>query len=722
MSNLPPSPKIYGKRQTRKGSSEPPLFSSPLFISAKPSPKSKGKALTGAKGATVLAKTSKATHQVSLLKITPSKSSVASTPVNSRPSADTGIGQGVSGGPSTSGEGAVSGTQSGTSRSKRALAAAAASESRTGTERGGFPTQHGPLLPGDPPSTPSSAGESVVPGQGDSVRIRASVSPPVTPSASPSAIGQRMDKLEQLIFLLTEERAARASGSGPVGSWSGIAPSCPGISGSGSGNNGSGSVLAGSGSGLGLASSGSGIPCSGPGTSGSCPRNTGSGSGPAVSGSSLTGSGSGDPSSGSRPHTGAARTAGLTTSASGPELPVPVGQQHAVPVDPDDIRVDLDGSSDEELDWERPPPVLTREFLRPASAVHGQCSSSQDVDPEGDFEAQSSESALLFGGLSAVASINTRFVDEIVLPKRPGCFGSSGSGSVMRRYAPSGLVSSWNNFHLNALRGARELGAGEWSSDILPISQWHPVQGSTLPPVRRLFRPQRPLVVDPALPPPAAPSEAELDLVPVGKKLQPGSALIAEAKVLQIESRMHVTAEALDVAATLSSALTEAIGNVNNPDQLNPDPNPENVLATLEALPAALSYAANALSSALISSQVTRRDALLSRSDLPKTTVARLRLVPPSAGSLFGTHLQEVRNSTEIRTPLCVEELTRALRASAPQPKPKAAPTSGWGGQRKRSGQNRGPPPGAPPSKKGKGGTGPRAPRPKGKGKYRASN
>ena len=278
-----PSPKIMGKK-TRKGSSEPDLFrGSPIFLSAGTG-KGKGKALVGAKGATVSAK-STAVHSISLLTGQGTSTSAALTPSGSGVHAPLSIVPDPKGERSGSGAGSATGAKSANSRSKRTSAAAAASEFRKAPSSLTCPTGQAGQLDdaGDPPLAPSSTSGVVVPEQGGP-RIRASVSP-----VSPSNVSgdQRMERLEQFMLLLMEDRAVRVSGSGLTASGSGIAPLGPGTSGSREGNTVSGSGPAGSEIGSGLAGSWSGISCSSPGISGSGSGNNRSGPGFAGSVSGL---------------------------------------------------------------------------------------------------------------------------------------------------------------------------------------------------------------------------------------------------------------------------------------------------------------------------------------------------------------------------------------------------------------------------------------------------
>ena len=733
MSDSVRSPKVH-RKDTRtaslRGSSEPKsLFSDPIVISAN----TKGKALAGSKGVDVLAKRS-ALHTVSLLSGRVSTSSAAGTSGSSQQTATTGKSLSLPEGASTSAKAASrkKGQSSGSNVPTRTLTAPAVSEFRSAAgslTRTPDKSGNGKQLSGDPPSAPPSSADTLVPGQGDRIRIHADASPPVTPS---DASGSRLDRLEAMFLQFMEEHG-RVSGSGSTSSGSGVTHSGPGVSGSRVDNTGSGSGITGSGSGSGSASSGSGVTHSGPGVSGSWVDNTGSGSGITGSGSGsarpqgLSSSVSGDVasetmvsgihSSGSgvvqtRPPTGSARTSGYAVAtASG------LADVQATSTD-DQINVDS-GSEEEVLQPDLSPPVLTRDRETPVYLWSRPGPSYEESDLGEDGTTQS-EAALLFAGLAGVASVNRKYVTESAVPKRPGCLGSATSGAARSRYTPSGIVSSWCDFHWNVLRGARDLGADSWAPELRSVSLWQPSNTNLLPVVKRLFRPQAPLVLDPALPVPACPSEEERALVPPSQRSAKGS-VVPETKVLSMEQRMHTAAEALDVASTITSALAEAILHPEDKDQLHPDPNADSVVTILSALPAALSYAANALSAAMICGQLSRRDAILEKANLPKSTSAKLRLVPPVTGSLFGTHLESVRVSTETRTPLCVEELARVLQASgSTKPAKPALPASGWGSKRKRHWNQ--PAAGAPPSKKGKRGTGSRPPQPKGKGKGRKGN
>ena len=624
---------------------------------------------------------------------------------NIRPNAQRGIGYGTTGETSASANAAAkTGQSSGSGVSKRTPTAAAVGEFRSGA---GLPV---PPISGktevdqecsrDPPSAPLSASGEVVPGQGDRIRIQALAPSPVALSSSPGA--QRMDRLEAMLLQLMEDRSGRVAGSGCTSSGSGIVLSGPGTSGSRVDNTGSGSGTAASGSGFAGRSglSRSGFYSSGAGTMDST-------SGFRSSGSGFTGT---DPPTGADHVSGSARASGS-------------GFQQATQLNLAEKFADAECSSEEEeLPQDLAPPVLTRELDRHEFLLQRSAHSHEDPGLEED-NATDSESALLFAGMAGVAAINRKYVSQTSLPKRPGLLGASASGTTIRRYAPSGLVSSWNNYHFNVLRGARDLGADDWTPEIRPFSQWHPALPHYVPQVRRLFRPGKPLILDPELPLPAVPSEAERALVPPSKRSPQGAALIPENKVLATETKMHVVAEALDVASTLSSALSEALRDPEDRDQLCQDPNVDPILTTLDALPAALSYAANAISAAMISSQISRRDCILDKADLPKSTSARLRLLPPAAGSLFGPHLDSLRASTEVRTPLCVEELTKAITAAAPKQakQAKQAPSAtGWGRKRKplrqRSQAD------APPFKKARGASEFRHPPPKGRGRGRKSN
>ena len=702
MSDKGLSPKTRKKArslQDKRGSSEPELFSNPIIISAK----DKGKALVGPAGVNVRAKRS-GQHTISLLTGKTTDSSGARMSVAARPHAQRGIGAGSTAGTSASAKAALKVQGAGSIVPQRAPTAPAVAEARKGTA---------PLVPSpsgnteldrepcrDPPSASPSASDTVDPGQGDRIRIQTPALSPVAPSSSPGA--QRMDRLEKMLLLIMEDRSGRVTGSGLTGSGSGVVISGPGISGSSVDNTGSGSGTAGTSSGTsgpsGLTRSGSGILGTGSMDSSSCFLES------RTSGSGFTGT---------HPPTGAARISGSQiASGSGLQL----ATQHNVAERFADVEC---SSEEEEPPQDLAPPILTREGESHEFFLHRTAPSHEELGLEEDT-ATESEAALLFAGMAGVSAINRKYVTETTLPRRPGCLGTAGSGSAIRRYAPSGLVTSWNNFHLNCLRGARDLGADDWTPDIRPFAQWQPAPFHHVPRVRRMFRPGRPLVQDPALPLPAAPTEVERALVPPNKRSTHGAQLISENKVLATETTMHVAAEALDVASSLTSALSEALRDPEDRDQLNHDPKADRILTTLDALPAALSYAANALSAAMISSQISRRDCVLDRSNLPKATSAKLRLLPPSAGSLFGPHLETLRASTEVRTPLCVEELTRALQASAPKKAKPAPPASGWGSKRKPQGKQS--QADAPPPKKAKGTPDFRRPPPKGRGKGRKSN
>ena len=728
MSDKPSPPKRgrSARSANPKGSSEPQLFSSPIVLSAK----DKGKALLGVIGGNVLAKRS-GQHTVSLLSGRTATASGASTPVSANSNANK---EGIESG-NTAGVSKTSGS-AGSGHSTRAPPAAAGGESRRAPASLTallHDSSKKSKLSGDSSSAPpSTIGDKVVPVQ-RSQRSHASPAPsPVAPSSSPNA--QRMDRLEQLIYLLMDERAGRVSGSGVTASDSGLAPSGPGISGSGSGNTGFGSGTAASGSGISGADSSvtrsasgdvtSGFTSSGPGISGSGPRisgsgvtgkgsiTTGSGSGDVASGGATSGpgtSGSGRRTSGSGvtgtdPPTGAAGTSGSISGSGLARMQPALDGDFAA----EQNQVFLSESSEEDNpQMDLGPPPLSREVNRkftdrsdPLLQQPGTSAEGQELTE--DDPSQDSEGALLLAGLAAVGSIDKKYVVETVLPKRPGCLGTSGSGAHLHRYAPSGLVPSWTNYHLNVLRGVRDLGADDWTPEVRPFAEWQPAPVSAVPVVKKLWRPMRPLVLDPALPLPATATETERALVPPQRRYKVPS--IPETKVLHVESKMHTAAEALGVASTLVSALSDAIRDPDDSDQLRNDFSVDSVLTTLEAIPAALSYAANALAGAMVCSQVARRDNVLDRSDLPKATTSRLRLVPPAPGSLFGPHLETLRN-TEIRTPLSVDDLTKAFQASAAAPrkhKPSPAAT-GWGGRRDRKRKANLPAADAPPFKKGKG-------------------
>ena len=748
------SPTKRGKKsRSVKGSSEPELFSSPLVISAR----EKGKALLGVIGRNVQAKRS-GVHTVSLLTGRTATASAAGTSVSAHSNAKESIGLGNTDGGSTSGvSGGSKAIASGSRSSARAPPAAAGGESRRApASSSALPNDSGTKakLSGDSSSAPPSAsGEKAVPAQGGQRCHASPASSPVAPSSSPSV--SRLDKLEQLIHLLMEERSGRVTGAGVSGSGSGIVDSGPGTSGSGSNSAGAGSGNATSGSGTSgkdvsdtRSTSGdviSDCSTSGPGTSGSGRRTSGSGvsgkgsgkttsvSGDVTSGRSTSGpgtSGSGRRTSGSGvtgkdPPTGAAGTSGATsgtTSGSGFS-----GMQPVINEDSSAEQIQVyssDYSEEDEPQRYRSPPTLRREVNRPFTERLDSFLPQPSTSAEGqefaeDTASQDSEAALLLAGLAAVGSIDKKYVIETALPKRPGCIGAPSAGGRIHRYAPSGLVPSWTNFHLNYLRGARDLGADDWSPEVRPFAEWQPAPPATVPSVRKLWRPQRPLVTDPALPLPALPSEAERALIPPQRKQRVPS--IPEGKVLHVESKMHTAAEALGVASTLVSALSDAIRDPDDSDLLRNDFSVDNVITTLEAIPAALSYTANALAAAMVCSQVARRDYVLDRSDLPRATTSRLRLVPPAPGSLFGPHLETLR-SAEIRTPLCVEDLTQVFRTSAPR-KPKSTPgNTGWGGKRfhnKRKANQ--PASDAPPAKQGRG-FGRRGPPSQGKGRGRRPN
>ena len=678
-----------------KSSSELPLFSAPIILSAEKS-KSKGKALVGTKGANVHAKRS--TSSVSLITGKTVSSEAVRVSVSAQPYATSGIGESVTEGSSVSGADAPLGIAPGNKVSQRAPPAAAGGESRPAlaSPTGRLAKSASLENARDPPSAPPCASGKALPVQEDPNRIHAVAHSP--DALSSMSGGNRLDKLENLFQLLLQERAERVSVSGVTVSGSAITGSGSSVTVSGPGISGSGSAGAGT-------SSGSGVSVSGTDGRGNCASRY----------EDRLGSGSCDTDS--YPSSGMVCASG-SASASG--VPPPLEDTE------DSVHGDSEGLYEEGNPLcETPPPVLRREFgLTPgADYLLQQAGPSREygLDLAEDASVES-EASLLLAGLKSVSAIDRKYVEEVKVPSKPGCLGSSSAATVMHRYAPNNLVPSWMNFHWNSLRGAKDLGADTWSPEVRPIEQWHPANLGFYASCRKLFRLHRPLTLDPALPFPAPPTDAEAKLVPPHRRPKvsnPASAFISGSKVLAVEQRMHTTAEALGVASTLASALSDAIRDPSDRDQLNENPNAEALLTTLDALPAALSYAANSLSAAMISSNLSRREAILEKTDLPKDALLKLRVLPPSAGSLFGPLLESVRQGSQTRTPLSVEELARALKAK-PQEKKKNLPASGWGSKRKPRNQQQ-PASGPPPAKRWKGNDR-RGPPPQGRGRGRWSN
>lgn len=329
-------------------------------------------------------------------------------------------------------------------------------------------------------------------------------------------------------------------------------------------------------------------------------------------------------------------------------------------------------------------------------------SSQSDSD---DYEPVS-EQALLKRGVKAAGAVAPHYVSQVHIPLRPGGLGAPTSGSVLIRFNSSPVVTSWIDFHLNRLRGLKASGADPWIPGVSGVDEFRPV--GRLPQARKLFGPRHPILVDPDLPPPARRTEEEINaLLPPGKRNTPK--MVAETKLVSVEKELHTSAEALEVASVLSAALSEALRKPDDKNSVRDKIDPDVVLDLLDALPAALSYAASALASGMVACRLLRRDAVLEDSALPKQVADKVRLTPLSEASLFGPFLKDLKSVTENRTPLVVEDLTQALKAVLPHSKKTTTPsTSGWGGQRKKPQKRRGfsqrrGSDGRPPQKKVKG-------------------
>ena len=350
--------------------------------------------------------------------------------------------------------------------------------------------------------------------------------------------------------------------------------------------------------------------------------------------------------------------------------------------------------SDQEIDT-LSPPVLCREDQAPGAFRLA----LPEEEQEQDNSVRATNAEILRKALSAVAELNPRLVRRVQTITTAGF--SEVASEEAYRFAPHPNVESWLNQHWNTWRNMQSLGACPWTPEICPVADW-PLPAVALPQIKQ----SKLLTVESsAAPPPAGPTLTEAQALLKPDKI----ALLSKQQcraLPRVEAQLQVALEALAATSALASAMSLALRDPANPGRLSATPDPDNILAIMDAFPVALSSLSRALTAARLSATVSRRDEFLALSEAPKTLVDKLRVVPLVKGSMFGPFLKAAQEAAPAKPPASAEDIGLAM-AQAFQSGHKQKQ---WGGARTKQPQPKGrgkaPVRGKPRRPKGKGGRG----------------
>ena len=383
------------------------------------------------------------------------------------------------------------------------------------------------------------------------------------------------------------------------------------------------------------------------------------------------------------------------------------------------LRLDRDGLtfSDQGLAEEEDSVIFSDTDQKPdirsplvlARADQGASSSFRlDLPEEQDQEdsTPASENEILRKGLIAVAELSPKLVSRITtLPMAGFC---EAAPVEAYRFAPHPNVETWMNQHWNGMRNMLSLGGYPWTPEFCPVADW-PQPANTLP-VNKLH--SLLLVDSPTAPPPAGPSASEAQLL-----IKPEKLVIfnKQSRALnRVEAHVQTAVNALASASSLASAMNLALRDPANPSRLSPTPDPDAILAIMDALPLALFSLSKGLTAAKISAAVANRDEFLALSEVPKAMAEKLRVVPLCKGSMFGPYLKASQEAAPVLPPASAEDIglamARALesgqrqkhwggaRSEQPQPRGRGAQQApGRGRPQRRKGKGRGQPKGQNP-------------------------
>ena len=318
------------------------------------------------------------------------------------------------------------------------------------------------------------------------------------------------------------------------------------------------------------------------------------------------------------------------------------------------------------------PPVLCRQDTPDAYGLALADADQPEVGSTSDF-------AILFRGLQITAQLEPTLVKHTSSTTRPS-FGPLVREETLQ-FAPHPVVGNWMNHHWNLIRNHKSLGADPWTPEVWPLASW-PRSSLALPASKPVFRTHA-LVEDPAVPPPALPNEAELmALRKPGTSAKGYTPSGSDRTMVLLETHLQAATDGLQASAALTSALSRALKDVDDPDRLSEAPDSAAILDLLDALPVALTCIAKGLTAARVSTTVARRDAFLLQQETDRAAAEKLRVLPMSSGSLFGPYLKQALESGPATAPVSADEFARALVSAMPvAPKPRPA-RSGWGGGR----------------------------------------
>ena len=322
------------------------------------------------------------------------------------------------------------------------------------------------------------------------------------------------------------------------------------------------------------------------------------------------------------------------------------------------------------------PPLLSRADQAAPESFRPDLS---DVDQEQEDRTPSSEAEILRKSLLSVAELCPSLVRRVeTLPKAGFCEVAAEEELC---FAPHPNVETWMNQQWNGLRNMQSLRSRPWTPEYCPVSEWPQPAGSL--PAPKEFRP---LAVDsPAAPPPSGPSASEEQSLIKPEKLALFNKRFRTSQ--KVEGHMHTAMSALAATSTLASAMSRALRDPENPSRLSSTPDPDDILAIMDALPVTLCHLSKGLTAARISAAVASRDEFLSLSEVPKAMAEKLRMVPLCKGSMFGPYLKAAQEVAPTRPPASAEDIglamARALQSGQQKQKH-------WGGSRSQQPRPRG--------------------------------
>ena len=335
----------------------------------------------------------------------------------------------------------------------------------------------------------------------------------------------------------------------------------------------------------------------------------------------------------------------------------------------------VSSDSDQEV-YTLSPPKLTRADQVATESFRLSLPAEEE---EQEDSSRASEMDILRKSLSSVAALIPRLVRRVPTVVQAG-FDEVATEEFLQ-FAPHPNVETWVNQHFNFLRNMRSLGGRPWTPEICPVAEWPQSAPALLPPKRSKL-----LLVDSlAAPPPSGPSATEAQAMLKPDKCSAFNKM-AKQGTLKVEGHLQVALDALSATSSLASALSLALRDPDNAHRLSPTPDPDDILAIMDAFPVALSHLSRGLTGARVSATVSRRDEFLALTETPKALADKLRVVPMSKGSLFGSFLKTAQEVAPSRPPASAEEIGFAM-ASAMHAGHKQKQ---WGGSRSRQPQPKG--------------------------------